>query len=74
MDGGVVVTLYYDTEHNLMADEDGFLVYNIYDYITPSMLFLFLKKKETMIFEIRSRCFIELVYPEEEDEEELPFL
>ena len=73
MDGGIVVTLYYDTEHNLMMDEDGFLVYNIYDYITPSMLFLFLKKKETMIFEISSRCFVELVYPEE-DEEELPFL
>lgn len=54
---------FYDTDHNIMTDEDGIPLFNIYEYVAPWMLFLFLQKKECMIFDVGSGCFIELLYP-----------
>lgn len=54
------VTLYYDEHNNILIDEDGFIVFDIYEYITPNELALFKKSKVWMIFRN-----IELVWPEE---------
>lgn len=62
----MVDTLYYDIDRNKMMDADGYLILDIYRLITPNMLYLFLKKKEYMCFEVKPGYFVELIYPEDE--------
>lgn len=51
--------------------EFGNIIFNIYDYITPNMLYLFKKKKEYMVFKNDLGQIVELHWP---DNEELDFL
>jgi len=37
----ILIRLYYDSKDNVFYDEDGFVVFNIFDYITPTDLYLF---------------------------------
>lgn len=69
----IVMSLWYYEEINKFVDDDGFIVWNIYDYITPGMLRLFLEEKIYMCFERSPGYFVEMFYPEgdiDSDEEE----
>ena len=70
MPSDMVVTLYYDIDAKTFMDEDGFFVTSIYDYITPNMFNLFLMLKEYMLIEVTLNNFVELMYPEDDEEEE----
>ncbi len=61
-----ITTFYYDKERNMMMDSDGFLVYNIFEYVSPLLYGLFLKEKESMWFEVRPGYYTELVYPNDD--------
>jgi len=65
-EGGVV--FFYYEEQNLMFDEDGFPVFNIFEYITPNEFFIFKTNKEYMIIIEPNRPVIELIYPEHDDD------
>ena len=54
------VLLYYDKYKNVLVDEVGFIVYDMYAYITPNEFMLFKTNKKWMIFRN-----IELVWPKE---------
>ena len=69
MPSDMVVTLYYDPDAKAFTDDSGFIIYSIYDYITPNMFNLFLMLKEYMLIEVTLNNFVELIYPEEEEEE-----
>lgn len=60
-------TLFYDEERAIFLDEDGFEVHNIYRYITPNELCIFLYKKEHMLIPKREGIYVELFYPESEE-------
>ena len=71
-------TFYYDSYFNRMVDEDGYIVPNIYLYVSPLMYNMFRREKETMVFQTGIRTAVELIWPEESDDldydidEELP--
>ena len=82
LEGGLdmdIRTFYYDSYFKRMVDEDGFIVQNIYHYVRPLMYNMFLREKETMVFQTGIRTAVELIWPEESDDldydidEELPF-
>ena len=66
----IIKSIYYCEPNNYFIDDDGNIFFNIFDIITPSMLFLFKKKRGT--FYIRSKIFndvmYEFVFPLEDDE------
>ena len=59
-----IIVFYYDPERNVMIDECGFTVFDIFDYIKPSVLFLFKKNKQYMTTWTRWGDMVELIYPE----------
>lgn len=59
---------YYDQYRNMLMDENGYHVFNIYDYITPMIYELFLRTKESEVYFIRPGVFVELVWPDETDD------
>lgn len=59
--------LYYDDVKNIMTDEDGFVVYDIYKFVTPSQLHLFKEKKRSMIITDKTGTDLELVYNNDSD-------
>ena len=63
------ITLYYDEGNNLFEDGDGRVIYNIFDYASPSELMIFKQTKDDMIFYGKNRMTAELVYPKYDDEE-----
>lgn len=46
----VIVTLFYDPYRNLFEDKDGYIIYNILDYVTPGELRLFKDETKTRYF------------------------
>lgn len=62
-----VLTLFYDVGYNQFIESfSGEDVMNIHRLLTPSQVFLFKTKKETMAFPSVSGLFlVELVYPED---------
>ena len=62
------IGFFYDIETNHFIDEDGFPVWDIYDYISPKELYLFRRDKEyTIIYNWQKKMYIELFYPEDDD-------
>lgn len=61
----IVYSLFYDADHNWFVDEDGEIVYNMYQYITPNDLYLFKRSKCYMVFPFvqEKGVSIELYYP-----------
>jgi len=55
--------LYYLEEENVIVNEFGSVVFNIYDYITPNEFMLFKKNKDYMLI-TKGHVTIELVYPD----------
>ena len=56
------IKLYYEPDTKIVSDEFGDVVYNIFDYITPNMFYLWIQKKEDMEFIGLSGEVIELIY------------
>lgn len=65
-----VIGLFYDKEANKFIDEGGFIVWNIFDYVTPTDLLMFRQDKEYMLVPRHGsggKVLVELFYPEEDD-------
>lgn len=63
-----VFQIYYYVDENIFTDEDGFIIYNIWNYITANDLFLFRAHKEYMLVPHAHIKGVgcELMYPEED--------
>lgn len=61
------VGLFFDVIKNRFIDEDGFIVWNIYEIITPKDVYLFKHKGKNMV--VRHRKFkeidVELYFPDD---------
>ena len=55
-------TLSYDPNLNMIFDEYGHIVYNIFHFVSPIMLSIFKQRKETMIINGKNGEVIELTY------------
>ena len=65
MDWVCLMALYYYPEENYFTDEDGYVVYDIFSYITPNELTWFLHNKESLCFIRADGYFIEVNYLED---------
>ena len=63
------VGIFYVPEWNAFQDENGFLIYSIFEIITPGDLFLFKKNKGYMCVPHRSMpdILVELYYQDDDD-------
>lgn len=63
------IGLFYDRDNNVFIDEDGYIVWNMYEMITPNDMFLFKKKREYMVVNHKTLPGVvcELYYPEEDE-------
>lgn len=61
------ILLFYDEERNVMIDFNGRVVFNIFEIISPNVLFLFKKHKEHMVVRGRNGVRIELIWPEHDE-------
>jgi hypothetical protein len=61
------IGLFYDADRNLFIDVDGFIVYNIFEIITPNDFMLFMLGKADLIVWHRTLPGVacELYYPED---------
>jgi hypothetical protein len=57
------ITLYYNIERNIMEDEGGYEIPNLFSIISPNAFYLFRKKKEDMVVYGVNGRIIELLYP-----------
>lgn len=57
----------YDREKNVMVDEGGFIIFNIFSIITPNILYLFKKEQQNMVVPDINGDLVELVYPYDEE-------
>lgn len=64
-----MITFYYDKDKNVMIDEGGYAMFNIFNYVTPSQLMFFKSTKESMAFFGTDGNKVELIYPDMEEEE-----
>jgi hypothetical protein len=72
--GGVyeVISLYYDKYENIMVDQDGEPVFDIFRMITPSLFYLYKKRQGTYYIKSKDRKDVvyEFVFPLDGDEDE----
>lgn len=54
--------LHYDSNLNMIVDEEGDTIYNIHAIVSPMMLSLFKTKKQTMVCYGTNGGLVELVY------------
>lgn len=54
--------LQYDSKENIMYDEGGSIVFNIFSLIDPNTLYLFKEKKENMIANAIAGGVVELMW------------
>ena len=57
-----VITLYYEPETNMIYDDDGWVLYNIFSLITPQDLMLFKNKMRDMRVYGRNGRLVDLIY------------
>ena len=55
---------HYDIEENVMFNEDGIMMFNIFSVIRPSSLMLFKKGKKTMEVDTITGGWAELIWPD----------
>lgn len=62
------VGLFYDAERNCFVDEDGFVIWSIFEIISPNDLYLFKEKREYFLIPHRNSpdLMVELYYPEDD--------
>lgn len=63
------VGLFYDADRNVFIDEDGFIIWSIFEIISPNDLYLFKRNREYMLVPHRSipTLLVELYYPDGDD-------
>lgn len=61
------VALYFYLEENMLFDEDGRVVYNMFYYITPKQWQMFKHKQSYMCLKHKDGFFVELFYPDDEE-------
>lgn len=44
-----VCGVFYDIDNNWFVDEDGFVIYNIFELVSPNDVYLFKDKKDYML-------------------------
>lgn len=54
--------LYYVADQNVVTDEEGDIVYDIFNYVTPNEFLLFKHNKKDLITDGRYGQLVELVY------------
>lgn len=62
-----VIDLYLDPDHMKMMNSDGYIVFDIFRFIPPSVFYLFLEQKRTMMYESGRNVIVNLFYPDEDD-------
>ena len=60
----VVMSLFYYSEENYFVDEDGFVIYDPFAFITPGELSIFKRDQETCYFPRGEFGVVEVLYPE----------
>lgn len=65
------IGLFYDTDQNVFVGEDGFIVWSIFELITPNDLLLFRERKDYMVVDHRTldNVVVELYYPNGDDDD-----
>lgn len=60
------VGLFWDRDHNVFIDEDGFIIWSIFEIITPGDLLLFRQNCDYMCVNHRTLqgVTVELYYPD----------
>ena len=59
---------FYIAEENIFIDEDGGIVYNIFDFVPPQVVAEFKELRKTIVYEKTRTDIIELYYPQTNDE------
>ena len=59
--------LFYDEVKNIMVDEGGFMIFDIFSIISPNVYYLFKYHKEDMITRDKKGNIIELIWPEHDE-------
>lgn len=62
--------LWYYPDENLVYDDYGNIVFDIFRYVKPSIYFAFLEGKESILVQTGRTTFVELFYPDEYNENE----
>lgn len=62
-----ILSFYYDKKRRRFVDEDGFVINDIYKYISPLEMYLFLRRKEYTLIIDPDDYLIELLYEYDED-------
>lgn len=58
------ISFFYDKENNYLVDENDFMVFSPFMYITPNEFLLFRILKKDMYFEnTKLKLVVELIYP-----------
>jgi hypothetical protein len=52
---------YYFEDDGTLVDEDGEIVFNIYDWITPNQFYLFKHLKQSIAFD-KNGCYVEFIH------------
>lgn len=66
------VGLWYNIENNVFTDDDGFIVWSLFELVRPNDIFLFKRYQENQIVKHRTQpnTIVELFWPENEEDEE----
>jgi len=63
-----VYRLYYDPEENVIVDECGFMIFDIFRIISPNVLLVFRARKGYMFTYDLSGCPVELFYMNDKED------
>lgn len=63
------IGIFYDAKQNLFIDEDGFVIYQLFDIISPTDLYLFKLYKTDMVVPHQTipELLVEMYYPDDEE-------
>jgi len=59
-----VIVMFYDYENNYFIDENGFIIYELFRYITPNELLLFKQTNEDLFLLRPNGDYIEMIAPD----------
>lgn len=64
------IGIFYVPEWNVFMDEDGFIIWSIFEIITPNDLFLFKRNKEYMCVQhcTMKEVLVEMYYQDKDDD------
>lgn len=58
------ISFYYDIEGNFFENDNGYIVYRLYEFVPPNVVFLFYKQKCNMEYWNQELgVTVELIYP-----------